>query len=430
MLISKIHLPRRTVLRALGVTIGLPLLDAMIPAATTLAKTTAAARPIMTFVYFPHGAVMDQWTPTGTGTDFELPPVLAPLAPFQKQLTVISGCENKAAVGNAYHEITPGTWLSCLAPRSGHEPYGGVTIDQVAAARIGHDMPLKSLEVGTEEYGGKGSWDGKYGSGCGKTISFSTPTTPLPMEHDPRKVFQRLIGQAPGTDDRSVLDLVGQPAADLSRRLGRRDRAVLDDYLSGVREIERRAQNFRPAGSRDRGPGPPAADATPFHEHMTLMFDLIALAYQAGRTRVATFMMAAEMSTRSHPSLGFSDDIHSLSHHQNNPGKIARLTQVQVFHTGIFAKFVRKLAGMTHGEGSMLDHSIILYGSNMSSGYLHDHFPLPLAVVGGGCGRLQGNQHLIFPERTPLANLHLALLNRVGIQAERFADSTGALAAI
>src|SRR5581483_11337683 len=251
MFVSKIHLSRRTVLEALGVAIGLPLLDAMIPAATALAQTAAAARPIMTFVYFPHGAVMDQWTPTSAGADFELPPILAPLAAFQKQLTVVSGCENKAAGGNAAHANTPGTWLSCLAPRSGHEPYGGVSIDQVAASRIGNDMPLKSLQVGTEEHGGPGSWDRNYWSGCGKTISFSTPTTPLRMESDPRSLFQLLVGRSPGAVEASVLDQVGQPAADLSRRLGRRDRVVMDDYLSGVREIERRVQDFRAVGFRE-----------------------------------------------------------------------------------------------------------------------------------------------------------------------------------
>jgi hypothetical protein len=419
MFITKIHLPRRTVLKALGVTVGLPLLDAMIPAATALATTVAAPRPRMTFVYFPHGAVMDQWTPRTEGPDFELPPILAPLAPFQKQLTVVSGCENQAVAGTALHATTPGTWLSCVVPRVGHDPCAGVTVDQVAAEKIGYDTPLRSLEVGTEEQGGEGSWDRKYGAGYGKTISFRTPTTPLPTEHDPHRLFQLLVGQSAAlaaVPERSVLDLVRRPAADLRRGLGRHDRAMLDDYLLGVREIERRVQSYRPTD--------------PFHEHIELMFDLIVLAYQANLTRVATFMMAAEVSTRSHPALGIDADIHSLSHHQNNPEKLARLAQVQAFHTRLFAGFVRRLAQMPDGDGSMLDHSIVLYGSNMGNSYLHDHVSLPLAVVGAGCGKLTGNQHLRCAQRTPLANLHLTLLNRAGIPTASFADSTGELAKI
>ena len=420
MLITRMHLPRRTVLKALGVTVGLPLLDAMIPAATALAKTAAAPQPRMTFVYFPHGAVMDQWTPRTEGPDFELPPILAPLAPFQKQLTVITGCENKAVAGTALHATTPGTWLSCVAPRVGHDPCGGITVDQVAAAKIGCDTPLRSIEVGTEEQGGEGSSDRKYGAAYGKTISFRTPTTPLPMEHDPRRLFQLLVGQstasAVAVAERSVLDLIRRPAADLGRALGRHDRAMLDDYLLAVREIERRVHSYCPTD--------------PFHAHMGLMFDLIALAYQANLTRVCTYMMAAEVSTRSHLSLGIEADIHSLSHHQNNPQKLARLARVQSFHTRIFASFVRQLARMPDGDGSMLDHSIILYGSNMSNSYLHDHVSLPLALVGGGCGKLTGNQHLRCAERTPLANLHLTLLNRAGVPAGAFADSTGELAPI
>jgi hypothetical protein len=349
-----------------------------------------------------------------------LPPILAPLAPFQKQLTVVTGCENKAVAGTALHATTPGTWLSCAVPRAGYDPCGGITVDQIAAEKIGYDTPLRSIEVGTEEQGGEGSWDRKYGAGYGKTISFRTPATPLPMEHDPRRLFQLLIGRsatpAAAATERSVLDLLRRPAADLGRGLGCHDRAKLDDYLLGMRAIERRVQNYRPTD--------------PFHEHIELMFDLIALACQANLTRVVTYMMAAEVSMRSHPSLGIDADIHSLSHHQNNPEKIARLSRVQAFHTRIFASFVQKLARMPDGDGSMLDHSLILYGSNMGNSYLHDHVSLPLAVVGGGCGKLAGNQHLRCPQRTPLANLHLTLLNRAGIPTESFADSSGELTQI
>lgn len=430
MFISKIHLPRRTVLKALGATVGLPLLDAMIPASTALGQTAAAPKPSMTFVYFPHGAVMDQWTPKKDGADFDLPPILAPLAPFQKQLTVISGLENKSAAAAPVHAITPGTWLSCVPPRASHEPYGGITVDQIAAQKIGRDTQLPSIEVGTEEHGGTGSCDRNYGCSYGKTISFRTPSMPLPMEHNPRKLFQQLLGQG-DTAVESVLDLVRRDAADLSRTLGPRDRALLDDYLSNVREIERRVQKYSQAGSSSAQlPGATAGIPTAFDEHMQLMFDLIALAYQANLTRISTYMMAAEVSSQPYHFIGLPDTFHSLSHHQNDPAKVERLTKVQSFHTRIFAKFVQKLAELPDGDGSMLDHSLILYGSNMSNSNLHDHFPLPLAVVGGGCGKLKGNQHLRYPDRTPIANLHVALLNKAGIATRSFGDSTGELAEI
>jgi hypothetical protein len=434
MFISKIHLPRRTVLKALGATVGLPLLDAMIPAATALAQTAAAPKPSMTFVYFPHGAVMDKWTPTKEGADFELPPILAPLAPFRKALTVVSGLENKSAVATPVHAITPGTWLSCMPPRISHDPFGGITIDQIAAQKIGQETQLPSIEVATEEQGGEGSCDRNYGCSYGKTISFRTPSSPLPMEHNPRKLFQQLFVQgdtaaervALNREDQSVLDLVRRDAADLSRSLGARDLALLDDYLSTVREIERRVQKHSQAtASATKLPDAPAGIPTGFDEHIQLMFDLIALAYQANLTRVSTFMMAAEVSNQPYSFIGIPDAFHPLSHHQNNAAKLERLSKVQIYHTQVFAKFVKKLAQMPDGDGSMLDHSLILYGSNMSNSNLHDHFPLPITIVGGGCGRLKGNQHLRYPDRTPIANLHVALLNKAGIPTKAFGDSTG-----
>lgn len=431
MFITRMHLPRRTVLKALGATVGLPLLDAMIPAGTALANTAAAPKPCMTFVYFPHGAVMDQWTPQRSGTDFDLPPILAPLRPFQRQLTVISGTENKSAVATPVHAITPATWLSCVPPRIGQFPYGGVTIDQVAAERLGQSTRLGSLQVGTEAHGGEGSSDRLYGHGYARTLSFRTPATPLAMEHEPWRLFQQLFGANESTpasnrEDRSVLDPVRHPAADLSRTLGARDRALLADYLGSVREIEGRVRRYSAACAVEPG-GAPADRQPPFATRIQLMFDLIALAYQANLTRIATFMMAAEVSEQHYGFMGVEDSLHALSHHQNNPAKLRRLTLVQAFHTQLFAKFVARLARMPDGDGSMLDHSIMLYGSNTSDGNLHDHFPLPLAVLGGGCGRLRGNQHLRYPDRTPIANLHVALLNVAGIPTRAFGDSTGEL---
>ena len=432
MYITRKHLSRRTVLKGTGVAVALPLLDAMIPAATTLAATAAAPKPRAAFVYFPHGAVMDQWTPAKVGTDFELPQILAPLKPFQKQLTVISGLENKSAIAAPVHAITPGTWLSCVPPRISHDPLGGTTVDQIVAKQIGQNTPLPSIEVGTEERGGEGSCDRNYGCSYGKTISFRDPSTPLPMEHNPRKLFQQLFGAGDtaqerdllAREDKSLLDLVSRDAADLKRRLGVRDAAMVDDYLTTVREIERRVQQL---SSRDLSavslPDAPSGIPSRFDEQMRLMFDMIALAFQANLTRVATFMMAAEVSNQPYNFIGISDAFHPLSHHANNAQKMERLARVQAWNTGEFARFVKKLQSLPDGEGNMLDNSFILFGSNMSDSNLHNHYPLPTAVVGGGMGKLKGNQHLRYAEKTPIANLHLTLLDRMGVPMEKLGDS-------
>src|SRR5512139_402483 len=439
MLLTKKHLTRRTVLRGMGASVGLPFLSAMVPAGVALAKTAAAPKPRMAFIYFPHGAVMDKWTPKTEGSLGDLPPILKPLDPYKKYLTVISGLENKSAVAAPVHAITPGTWLSCVPPRISHEPYGGITIDQIAAQHIGQDTPLPSLEIGTEEQGGEGSCDRNYGCSYGKTISFRDPSTPLPMEHNPRKLFQQLFGQGDTAEERaalsqenkSLLDLVGNDANDLKRSLGARDRAMLEDYLATVREIERRVDQI--AGrdlSKVSLPDAPSGIPSRFDEHIRLMFDMIALAFQANLTRVASFMMAAEVSNQPYNFIGISDAFHPLSHHANNPQKLERLARVQAWNTGEFAKFVKKLQGLPDGEGSMLDHSLILFGSNMSDSNLHNHFPLPTAIVGGGCGRLKGNRHLRYPDRTPIANVHLTLLDRIGVPMDKLGDSTGKFAEV
>ncbi len=438
MFITKKHLSRRTLLRGLSASMGLPLLDAMIPAGTALAKTAAAPKPRLAFVYFPHGAVMADWTPKATGAGFDFPQIIAPLKPFQKRLTIVSGLENKSAIAAPVHAITPGTWLSCVAPRISHDPYGGVTIDQIAARSIGQDTPLPSLEVASEERGGEGSCDRNYGCSYGKTISFRTPSQPLPMEYNPRKLFQQLFGEGDtaaeraeiAQEDRSIVDLVRHDAADLNRTLGASDQALLSDYLSNVREIERRVQKLSQRDlSKLKLPDAPAGVPSEFDKHMEMMFDLIALAFQANMTRVVTYMQAAEVSNEPYPFIGISDAFHPLSHHGNSPEKMARLARVQAFNTKVFSAFVKKLAEQPDGDGSMLDHSIILYGSNMSNSNAHDHFPLPTAILGGG-GGLKGNQHLRYPDRTPIANLHVALLNRAGIPMEKFGDSTGELTEI
>jgi len=439
MYITRKHISRRTMLRGVGVGMALPLLDAMIPAHTALAKTAAAAKARMAFVYFPHGAVMDKWTPAKDGADFELPPILAPLKPFQQHLTVISGMENKSAIAAPVHAITPGTWLSCVEPRISHDPLGGITVDQIAAKRISQDTALPSLEIATEERGGEGSCDRNYGCSYGKTIAFSTPSTPLPMEHNPRKLFQQLFGQGDTASERialmredaSILDLVSRDAADLKRSLGARDQALMADYLDTVREIERRVQQLSTRDNSKLGlPDAPSGIPANFDEHVKLQFDLMALAFQANLTRVASFMMAAEVSNQAYNFMGIADAFHPLSHHANNPQKVERLAKLQAWNTQAFARFVKKMSEMPDGEGTMLDNSIILFGSNMSDSNLHNHFPLPTAVLGKGGGAIRGNTHLRVPDRTPLANLHVTLLARAGIDVDKLGDSSGVFAGI
>ena len=433
MFITKKHLARRTFLRGAGVAVGLPLLDAMIPAWTALAQTAAKPKPHMGFIYFPLGAIMDQWTPTSEGKNFDLPPIIKPLEPFKKYLTIVSGMENRAAIGPV-HALSPGTWLSGVAPRKTQDPYGGVTVDQIAAEHIGQDTPLPSLEVAAEGRGVTGgSCDRDYGCSYGATISFRTPTTPLPMEVNPRKLFERLFGQGDTPEERkklvrqygSILDQVSEEAAELQRSLGAQDRARLGDYLETVREIERRVQKMEKQDTSNLAlPEPPLGIPASFDEQLKLMFDIVALAYEANLTRVFTFMMAREATDRTYPQIGVPDSFHAISHHQNLQKKLVPLGKIQTYNTEIFAKFLAKLAKMPDGDGSMLDHSIILFGSNMSNSNAHNHFPLPTAILGGGMGRIKGSQHIRVPDQTPLANLLVTLLDRAGVPMEKLGDST------
>jgi hypothetical protein len=405
----------------------------MVPAWTALAQTPAAPKPRMGFMYLPHGAIMEAWTPAAEGTAFELSPILKPFAPFQKQLTVVSGLENKPTIAPPVHALNPGTWLSCVTPRATQEPHAGITVDQIAAAHIGQETPLPSLEVATEgRNGGSGACDRNFGCSYGGTISFRTPSTPLPMESDPRRLFERLFGSGDTPQERkaiskqysSILDLVSQEAADLQRTLDAPDRAKLADYLDSVREIERRVQKMeeRDLSALDL---PDVPVGTTFDQRLNLMFDMLALAWQANLTRVFTFMMAAETSTMTYNHIGVSDAFHPLSHHQNDKARKDRLVRIQTYHSEVFAKFLKKLADMPDGDGSMLDHAILLYGSNMSNSNAHDEFPLPNIVVGGGCGKIKGGQHLRYPDRTPLANLLLTLLDRAGVPEKVVGNSSG-----
>ncbi len=431
MFLSNKYLDRRTFLRGMGATVALPLLDAMIPARTLLAAT---ARPVprMAFVYFPHGAIMDEWTPATAGRDLALGRILNPLTPFRNRLTIVSGLENRHAYGPV-HAITPGTWLSGVSPRDHGDPKQGATTDQIAADHIGQDTPLRSIAVAAEETKriGAGSWQGEYDDSYGTTISFRGARMPVAMEFSPRRLFDRLFDRGatcgeramPAPGSTSVLDLVAADAADLRKQLGPADRTMLRAYLESVRDVERRVEKYD--GPMCSGAKSQAEVASRFTERMTLMFDMVALAFRADITRVASIMMAAEASSMTYDHLGVSDSFHLLSHHQNDPEKIEQLVRIQAFHTRMFAAFVRSLADLPDGDGSLLDRSLILYGSNMSNSHAHDHFPLPMAVIGGGSGKHRGGQHLEYPDRTPASNLLLTMLHRVGVARESIGDSTG-----
>jgi hypothetical protein len=435
MFVTKKHLTRRTVLRGVGTALALPLLDAMIPARTALAETAANPTPHLGFIYFPHGAVMNQWTPTGEGGKIgEFGEILKPLDKYKSMTTVFSNLDNQAAVGPV-HALAPGTWLSCVHPAVSQDTHGGTTADQIAAQHIGQDTPLPSLEVATDNHGGGGFCDRDYGCSYAGTISFRTPTTPLPVEVDPRKLFIRLFGQGDNAGERSrlskqytsLLDMVGDETKDLQRVLGPSDKAMLSDYLESVREIERRIQKME---ARDLSkvdiPDAPKETALQFPQHIALMFDLVALAMQANMTRIFSFMMAAEVSGQTYPFIGVSDAFHPLSHHNNEQAKMDRLVKVQNYHTQVFAKFLDKLATMPDGDGTMLQHSLFLYGSNMSNSNAHNHYPLPTSLV-GGWKTVKGGQHLVLPEHTPLANVLLTMLDKAGVPQDKLGDSTGKL---
>ena len=434
MFVTKKHLTRRTVLRGAGTALALPLLDAMIPAGTALADTVANPTPHLGFIYFPHGAVQDKWTPKGQGKIEEFGEILNPLDKYKSMTTVFSNIDNQAPLGPV-HALAPGTWLNCVHPAISQDPHAGTTVDQIAAQYIGQDTPLPSLEVAMENHGGGGFCDRDYGCSYAATISFRTPTTPLPMEVDPRKLFMRLFGQGDNAGERvrlshqyaSLLDLVGGEAKDLERVVGPSDKAMLSDYLESVREIERRIQKMEARDlSKVNIPDAPKQGALPFNERIGLMFDLVALALQANMTRVFSFMMAAEVSGQTYNFIGVPDAFHPLSHHNNEQAKMDRLAKVQAYHTQVFAKFLDKLAKMPDGDGTMLDHSLFLYGSNMANSNAHNHYPLPTVLV-GGWKTVKGGQHIVPPERTPLANVLLTLLDRLGIPQEKLGDSTGEL---
>jgi hypothetical protein len=448
MYLTKKHLSRRTMLRAAGVSLGLPLLDAMIPAATALAQTAAAPKLRAGFFYLPHGAIMwntpygaemDRWTPSGAGADFKLSPILEPLENYKRYVTSFGHLENKAP-NNSVHTTVPATWLSGVKPdMDATGAQMAPTIDQIIAGHIGQDTVLPSLEVAAETTLQSASCTG--GSACyySSTLSFRNETTPLPMEFNPRKVFVQLFGAGDtpaeraviSSRTRSILDLINERSRELQSTLGPRDRAVLADYLESVRETERRVEK---ASQRDLTgielPDTPIGELPDFDAQVKLMFDLIALSYQANITRVASYIMVGEGTNRTYNHIGVPDAFHPLSHHANNLQRIEKLVRIQRYHVERFAEFVDKLASTPDGEGSLLDHSMLLYGSNMSNSDRHNNYPLPTILVGGGGGTLHGGQHIDLPERTTLSNLHLTILNKAGLEMKSISDSTGEIAGV
>jgi hypothetical protein len=425
MFISKKHISRRAVLQGAGATIALPLLDAMVPAGTALAQTAAQPATRLGFVYFPHGAVMTHWTPAAAGKDFAPSPILAPLAKYKSDMTVISGLRNRATDEAASHGLMEDTWLTGIDPNKvegSGVANAGVSIDQLAAAAIGQDTPFPSLELKTEPRGG--------------THCFAGVGQPLPMEYNPRTVFYRLFGPGDTPAQRleilrhngSILDRVQQESARFQAKLGAPDRTRVDGYLTSVREVERRVQNMV---SQDLSaldlPSAPLGVPEDLEAHMGLMFDLIALAYQADLTRVATLQMAMEISMRAYTQVDVSEAFHPLSHHAEDPSNLEKLVRIQTYHSRLFSRFVERLATTQDGDGSLLDHSIVLFGSNMSNSDKHDSAPLPLALFGHGNGRIAGGQHVVYPADSYYANLLVTVLDRAGVPIEAVGDSTGDL---
>jgi len=447
MYLTKKHLSRRTVLRAAGVSLGLPLLDAMIPAATALAQTAAAPKLRAGFFYLPHGAIMgntafgpemDHWTPSGSGENFKLSPILAPLEPHKRYVTSFSNLENKAPRGSV-HGLFPATWLSGVRPDQRSTGANmAPTIDQMIAAHIGQDSVLPSLEVSSEttvQAAACSSGACYYSS----TLSFRNATTPLPMEFNPRKVFRQLFGAGDTPEERetisrrkaSILDMIIDRTHELERTLGHRDRIVLESYLESVRETERRLQL---ASARDLSdidlPDAPIGELPDFDEQVRMMFDLIALAFQADITRVATYFMVGEATNRSYNHIGVPDGFHPLSHHANNRERLEKLVRIQRYHVERFADFVDRLANIPEGDGSLLDNALFMFGSNMSNSDRHNNYPLPIILCGGACGQLRGGQHVELPEYTTLSNLHLTVLNKAGLEMTSIGDSTGEIAGV
>ncbi len=444
MIVTGRHLPRRTFLKGLGAAVALPMLDAMTPAfAGPAARTASPTR--LAFVYVPNGVTLNQWTPAGTGRGFEFSRILKPLEPFRDRTMILSGLaqQNGNALGDGPgdHARAAASYLTGVHPKktAGSDIQNGVSVDQIAAAHIGTETRFPSIELGCDESRTIGNCDSGYSCAYTNSVAWRSPSSPMPPETNPRLAFERLFGGLDAGLDaetrarrrrqrRSILDLVADRTNSLVSTLGPADRRKMDEYLTSVREIERRIQ-VAEQDPRDVTPDfeMPSGVPVTFAEYASLMYDIQAVAFQADLTRVATLMIGREGSLRTYPEIGVPDPHHPLTHHQNNPEWIEKITKVNTFHLDLFAKFVGKLRAMPDGDGTVLDRSILVYGSGISDGNEHTHEDLPVLLVGGG-GGIQGDRHLIFEPNTPMTNLYLTLLDRIGVRQETIGDSTGQIA--
>jgi len=443
MLITRMALPRRTFLRGLGATLALPLLDAMVPALSITAKAAAPVRRLG-FVYIPNGAIMDKWTPQEAGSTFDLPATLRPLEPFRGQMTVVSGLEQAMAYGigdgSGDHSRAGAAWLSGVHPKhtEGADIQGGLTADQIAAEAIGKDTQLPSLELGLDLLENVGMCENGYSCVYLNAIAWKTPTTPLFPEPNPRVVFERLFGGGGTTEqrarrlqeDRSILDSVTQSVSRLQKSLGPGDRLRVDEYLDAVRDIERRIQRTEQqnVASPEAVPDRPVGIPEQWEDHAKLMFDLQVAAYQTDITRVITFMLGRELNGTVYPNSGVPDGHHNLTHHRYDSVKVAKVEKINAYHIKLFAEYyLEKLRTTPDGDGTLLDHLLLLYGGGISDGNLHDHSNLPLVLIGGSAGHLKGGRHLKYPDKTPMTNLLVSMLGKLGVPIEKLGDSTGKL---
>jgi hypothetical protein len=440
------HLPRRTFLRGLGATIALPLLDGMMPAFGVAAA--AAAKPIrrLGVVYVPNGMNMLGWRPRTVGAGFDMPPILSSLSPFRDRLLVISGMSNLEAdplpgEGLGDHSRAQSVFLTGVHPKKteGSDIRASVSMDQILAKEFGKETEIASLELALEDTDLVGGCEDGYSCAYSGTLAWRTPTTPLPMMAQPRAVFERLFGAGDSTDraarlariemDRSILDMVTGELSLLQKRLGARDRVRVSEYVDSVRDLERRIQRAEEQSERGELPQVQQPGGIPesYGEYAKLMFDLNVLAFQCDLTRVSTFLMGREKSGRTYAEIGVPDPHHPVSHHQNRPELLEKLTKINQFHMSLFAHFLERMAATPDGDGSLLDHVMVMHGAGMSNSDTHFHHDLPILIAGGGAGQLQGGRHVQLPLETPLANMHLTLLDKMGVPAERFGDSNGTL---
>ncbi len=441
MIISKKMLPRRTVLRGLGTALALPMLDAMVPALSGISGRAAEPVRRLGWVYCPNGMAMDAWMPAAKES-LDLSTTLSPLAPYRDQTVVVSGLAQGQAEalgdGNGEHTRATATWLNGVHPREteGADVRAGKTADQIAADQLGRTTPLGSLELAIDQDFLVGSCDNGYSCIYMNTIAWRDETTPLPMQNNPRVVFERLFGDGGSTadrqsefkKDRSILDAISSDLARLQREIGAGDQARVNQYLDAVRAIERRIQLSEQKDTELPELERPVGIPESYREHVELMFDLTALAYQVDMTRVFTFMLGRELNGRAYPEIGIPDSHHGLSHHRYDPEKLAQLAKINTYHVSLFTHFLDELANTPDGDGSLLDHSLLMYGASLSDSNKHSHFDLPLLLVGGGAGQLKGGRHLQYPRDTPMTNLLVSQLDKAGVRLDDgLGDSTGRL---